>query len=108
MSKEVSMTFRVEPELRYRFTKIAEDMHRPAAQLLRELMRNYVGEIQAKEREAIKISESERKRREEAFQFAKASVGLEGLELDMDEQERARKFINGEIELNEFTKIRHK
>ena len=42
--KEVQMTFRVESELRTRFTAAAELDHRPAAQVLRELMRAYVGQ----------------------------------------------------------------
>ncbi len=42
MSKEVQMTFRVEPELRTAFSDAALLEDRPAAQVLRELMRAYV------------------------------------------------------------------
>jgi len=42
MSKEVQMTFRIEPELRTAFAEAALQEDRPAAQVLRELMRAYV------------------------------------------------------------------
>lgn len=42
MSKEVQMTFRVEPELRAAFSDAALLEDRPAAQVLREFMRAYV------------------------------------------------------------------
>ena len=42
MTKESSMTFRVEEGLRERFADAAKAAHRPAAQVLRELMRAYV------------------------------------------------------------------
>lgn len=48
MSKEVQMTFRVEPELRAEFAQAASQEDRPAAQVLRELMRVYV--VQSRER----------------------------------------------------------
>lgn len=47
MSKEVQMTFRVEPELRADFTNAARVFaDRPAAQVLREFMRSYVNQSQ--------------------------------------------------------------
>ncbi len=42
MSKEVQMSFRIEPELRAEFVGAALQEHRPAAQVLREFMRAYV------------------------------------------------------------------
>lgn len=44
MSKEVQMTFRVEPALRAEFSEAAAQADRPAAQLLREFMRAYINE----------------------------------------------------------------
>lgn len=46
MSKEVQMTFRVEPALRAEFSEAAAQADRPAAQILREFMRAYVNECQ--------------------------------------------------------------
>lgn len=42
MSKEAVFTMKLEPELREEFMAEAEAAHRPASQVLRELMREYV------------------------------------------------------------------
>lgn len=42
MSKEAVFTMKLEPELRDAFMAEAEAAHRPASQILRELMREYV------------------------------------------------------------------
>ena len=42
MSKEVQMSIKMEPALRDQFMAIAADRHRPAAQIIRELMRFYI------------------------------------------------------------------
>lgn len=42
MTKEVQMSIKMEPELRDRFMAVAAAMHRPAAQIVRELMRFYI------------------------------------------------------------------
>ena len=42
MSKEAVFTMKLEPELRAAFMAEAEAAHRPASQLLRELMREFV------------------------------------------------------------------
>lgn len=42
MSKEVQMSIKLEPELRDEFAELAKAMHRPAAQIVRELMRAYI------------------------------------------------------------------
>ena len=44
MSKEVQMSIKMEPELRDRFMALAADRHRPAAQIIRELMRLYIAD----------------------------------------------------------------
>jgi hypothetical protein len=48
------------------------------------------------------ITEEERRRREAAVRFADASIGLEGLPVSLEGQERARQFIDGEIDLEAF------
>ena len=42
MSKEAVFTMKLEPELRAEFMAEAEATHRPASQVLRELMRDFV------------------------------------------------------------------
>ena len=42
MSKEAVFTMKLEPELRDEFMAEAEAAHRPASQVLRELMRDFV------------------------------------------------------------------
>lgn len=49
-------------------------------------------------------SQEERDRRQRAVDFAHASVGLEGFKLSDEEKKHAQRFINGEIELQEFLK----
>ena len=44
MTKEVQMSIKMEPELRERFMAVAADRHRPAAQIIRDLMRLYIAE----------------------------------------------------------------
>jgi len=42
MSKEAVFTMKLEPELRAEFLAEAEAAHRPASQILRELMREFI------------------------------------------------------------------
>ena len=42
MSKEAMFTMKLEPELRAEFMAEAEAAHRPASQVLRELMRDFI------------------------------------------------------------------
>ncbi len=42
MTKEVQMSIKMEPELRDQFMAVAATMHRPAAQIVRDLMRSYI------------------------------------------------------------------
>lgn len=104
MSKEVTMTIRVEPDLRSSFSEAAEQEHRPAAQVLRDFMREYVERVRTR---TPTISAAERKRREEAVNYSRASVGLEGFKLSKTDEKQAQRFINGEIELAEFVKVRN-
>jgi predicted transcriptional regulator len=47
MSKQAVFTMKLEAELRDEFMAAAEAVHRPASQLLRELMRNFVQQQRA-------------------------------------------------------------
>ncbi len=44
MAKEVQMSIKMQPELRDRFMAAAADRHRPAAQIIRDLMRLYIAD----------------------------------------------------------------
>ncbi len=48
------------------------------------------------------ISEAERRKRQEAVSYARASVGLEGFKPSQADEEHAARFIAGEIDLAEF------
>lgn len=44
MTKEVQMSIKMEPELREQFMAVAASRHRPAAQIIRDLMRLYIAD----------------------------------------------------------------
>ena len=46
MSKEVQMSIKMEADLRDRFMVAAASQHRPAAQVVRELMRRFIDETE--------------------------------------------------------------
>jgi hypothetical protein len=50
------------------------------------------------------IGAAERRKRQQAFDFARASIGLEGFKLSDEMEAHGRRFINGEIDLEEFLK----
>ncbi|MDQ1829250.1 antitoxin VbhA family protein [Massilia scottii] len=102
--KEVQFTILVEPELCDSFAEAARMEERPADQIVREFMRDYVSRARERNPVAVKevISASERKRRQDAVTFATASVGLEGFKHSKEDQEHAQRFIMGEIDLAEY------
>jgi predicted DNA-binding protein len=53
MTKEVQMSIKMEPELRQQFMAAAAGHHRPAAQVIRDLMRLYIA--QAKSPNALTV-----------------------------------------------------
>lgn len=53
---------------------------------------------------AAPITEDERRKRKEAVNFARASVGFEGFKPSEAEEQRAARFVAGEIDLAEFVK----
>ncbi len=44
MAKEVQMSIKMEPELHDQFMAVAAGRHRPAAQIIRDLMRLYIAD----------------------------------------------------------------
>ncbi|WP_235210516.1 antitoxin VbhA family protein [Caballeronia sordidicola] len=110
MPKEVTMAFRVEENLRESFHESVLLDHRPASQVLRDFMRAYVEQSNSKQRgepespAKVAISPTERRRREQAVSFARASIGLEGLQASDALEASAAQFINGDSDLAAFVK----
>lgn len=71
MSKEAVFTMKLEPELRADFMAEAQAAHRPASQVLRELMREFV----RRQREAREYDEFLGRKVEAARVSMRASVG---------------------------------
>lgn len=51
---------------------------------------------------ASKISDEERRARQQAVEYAEASVALEGLEQTEASKVHAQRFIDGEIDLDQY------
>ena len=100
------MTFRVESGLRTDFAAAAAAEDRPSAQLLREFMRAYVNQSKQKLLTSANdnVSPAEKRRREQAVNFARASVGLEGFKPSQTAEASARQFINGRVNMAELAK----
>jgi predicted transcriptional regulator len=58
MPKEVQMSIKMESELRDRFMVAAATVHRPAAQIVRELMRAYISRQELPNDETIAAIEA--------------------------------------------------
>ena len=53
---------------------------------------------------AAPITDDERRKRQEAVNYARASVGLEGFKPSEEAEAQMRRHINGEIDLAELVK----
>jgi Antitoxin VbhA len=110
MTKEVTMAFRVEENLRESFHESVLFDHRPASQVLRDFMRAYVEQTNSKRRGEPEVpakastSPTERRRREQAVSFARASIGLEGLQASDAVEALAARFVEGDSDLAAFVK----
>ncbi|MCK9754415.1 antitoxin VbhA family protein [Pseudomonas syringae pv. syringae] len=51
------------------------------------------------------ISNAEKRRRQVAVDYARASISLEGFTLGTDQEGRARAFVDGELTLAEFVSV---
>ncbi|WP_439865786.1 antitoxin VbhA family protein [Pseudomonas syringae] len=51
------------------------------------------------------ISNAEKRRRQVAVDYARASISLEGFTLGPDQEGRARAFVDGELTLAEFVSV---
>ena len=80
MSKEAVFTMKLEPELRAEFMAEAEAAHRPASQVLRELMRDFV----ARQREARDYDQFLRNKVEAARSSMGAGQGRPNEEIEAE------------------------
>ena len=94
------MNFRLNVDLQRTFVDKAKSENRTASDVMRELMRNYVN----KDRVVIKpaISKKEKAQRKKAFEFACASVALEGYAMSDDTMMQCQHFVDGENTLDEL------
>ena len=80
MLKEAVLTMKLEPELRADFIAEAEAADRPASQIMRELMRDYI----RRQREARQYDELLRKKVEAARTSVQAGTGRSNEEVESE------------------------
>jgi len=80
MSKQAVFTMKLEPELRDTFMAEAEAIHRPASQILRELMREFV----QRQREAREYDEFLRRKVEAGLVSMQAGLGRSNDEVEAE------------------------
>lgn len=80
MRKEAVFTMKLEPELRAEFMAEAEAAHRPASQVLRELMREFV----QRQREAREYEEFLHRKVEAARGSMRAGMGRSNDEVEVE------------------------
>ena len=79
MRKEVQMSIKMEPELRDQFVAVAASVHRPAAQIVRELMQLYIAQQQRPNQATIAAMEELEQGK--GTQFASVAELFEDLEI---------------------------
>ncbi|SNR84348.1 hypothetical protein SAMN05192560_1359 [Methylobacillus rhizosphaerae] len=103
MSKEATMTIRVDTDLRSSFVAATKRNDRPASQVLRDFMRSYVelttATASSQQAQAAPQVISQRRQASEA---AIASVQLEGFDVPADTLAESERFIKGDIEFSEL------
>jgi predicted transcriptional regulator len=80
MAKEAVFTMKLEPELRAEFLAAAESAHRPASQVVRELMREFV----QRQREAREYDEFLRRKVESGRAAMRAGQGRSNDEVEAE------------------------
>jgi len=98
------LTLQLDRNLRTRFNAAAEREHRLPEQVLLDFVRDYVERADERTR---RISPEERQSRQDAVNYARASVELEGFKVSQAEEDHAERYINGEIDIKEFIRVRH-
>ena len=101
MSTELQMSFAVEPSRLEAFDEVVRRNGQTAEQVLQDFVRRYVREHGASVA-LSSITAVERASRECSVRAAQASVVLSGLEVSPEEHDRARRFIDGEMGLDDY------
>ncbi|KAF1719313.1 hypothetical protein SAMN06296416_10989 [Pseudoxanthomonas wuyuanensis] len=92
MSKEAVFTMKLEPELRDQFMAEAEAAHRPASQVVRELMREFV----QRQRQAREYDEFLQRKVEVARSSVRSGKGQSNDEIEAKFAARRSKVSNQE------------
>ena len=100
MTNKVSISFRVEPELRDRFNAAAKLDRRAASQVLRELMHGYIGEVGRKHGSVTKRSAWQSLARRRDLTNAKASIELSGFKIPAEMEAIADQFMRDEVSID--------
>jgi predicted transcriptional regulator len=95
---ESTFNVRIDAKLRERFNRAAKAIHRPASQVIRELMRNFV----AQSEEKIESSDNELFKRQIAADFSTANIELEGGKIPPDFAALIERYKRGEIGFTEL------
>ncbi|CAM2064239.1 Antitoxin of toxin-antitoxin stability system [Sulfidibacter corallicola] len=80
MGKEAVFTMKLEPDLRAEFMAEAEAAHRPASQIVRELMREFV----QRQREAREYNDFLRRKVEVARTSVRAGLGQSNDDVELE------------------------
>lgn len=104
--KDEQMQFQVEPDLKAAFYKAAALSDRSAAQVLQELMRNFVEDIlpAATLPTSADSPATDQQNRSDAVRFARASVALEGFHVDSATTALMQRYIDGELTIQDCIK----
>lgn len=89
MSKEAVFTMKLEPELRTEFMAAADAAHRPASQVVRELMRDFIEQ----QRQAREYDEFVREKVERARVSMRAGAGISHAEVEADSSARRAELL---------------
>lgn len=89
MSKEAVFTMKLEPELRTEFMAAADAAHRPASQVVRELMRDFIEQ----QRQAREYDEFLREKVERARVSMRAGAGIAHAEVEADSSARRAELL---------------
>jgi len=114
VTKAATMTVRLDADLYASFMRTAARAQRPAAQIVRELMREHIRRAKVAEvvpqdspdtfpETSPALTETRRRQREEAVKHARASVQLEGFDVPEAYRAEAERFIRGEVDFAALT-----
>jgi len=94
--KTSTFNIRIETDLRDAFNRAAEAIHRPAAQVARDLIRDFVAKSKPK------LSATELLERREAVDFSRGNSELEGFSAGPEFDTLSERYAAGEIEMEDL------